>query len=88
VGAIGLRPLPELVAAIRRPANNVAVFPHLREMSGAWQFDGEKRVIRSLDREGGTAVIDLPDAHPDYFFETDVDFDDSVAAVSVTPVVA
>jgi len=81
---IGVRPLPELVAAIREPANHVALFSHLEQVSGDWRFDAEKQIVSSLGVEGGVAAIDLPDAHPDYYFETNLEFGENVAAASVT----
>jgi len=81
---IGVRPLPELVAAIRKPANNAKIFPLLKRVAGTWEFDPRKQQIKSTDEKGGTALIDLPEGKSDYYFETDVDVGDNKTAVSVT----
>ncbi|MCB1122159.1 MAG: hypothetical protein KJT03_11460 [Verrucomicrobiae bacterium] len=81
---IGVRPLPELVATIREPEHNKEVFPLLNELSGRWTIDAEAQKITSRQSHGGTVLIDVPDDHPDYYFETDVVFGKDRAAVSVT----
>jgi beta-fructofuranosidase len=81
---IGVKPFPELVTAIRKPEANVRLFAYLKPVSGKWKFVSSKQTIGSLHREGGTVLIDLPKNAGDYYFETDIDFENAKADVSVT----
>lgn len=81
---IGVRPLPELIAALRKPKHNAGLFPLLKELSGAWTFDSPAQKITSGQPRGGAVLIDLPEGHPDYYFESDIEFGDDRAPVSVT----
>ncbi len=81
---IGVRPLPELIAAIRERASDVDVFPLMAAASGNWRFDADRKSMASLDEAGGAAAITVPGHHPDYYFEADIEFGESVTAVSVT----
>lgn len=81
---IGVRPLPELIAAIRQPAHNAQLYPRLKELSGGWKVAPKRQQITSSQLGGGAALVDLPEDRPDYYFETDVVFGDARAPVSVT----
>lgn len=81
---IGVRPLPELVAAIRKPKHNAKIFRLLKELWGTWKIDPEQQQITSSQADRGAVLIDLPEDQPDYYFETDIQFGDDRTPVSVT----
>jgi len=71
-GKLGVRPLPELIAAIRAPAHNAALFDCARPLRGAWEIDAEKREFRCTGEDGGALLLDLPGENPDYYFEAEI----------------
>jgi len=71
-GKLGVRPLPELIAAIRAPAHNAALFDCARPLRGAWDIDAEKREFRCTGEDGGALLLDLPGENPDYYFEAEI----------------
>jgi len=71
-GRLGVRPLPELVAAIREPAHNAALFDCARPLRGTWEIDAEKREFRCTGEDGGALLLDLPGENPDYYFEAEI----------------
>jgi len=71
-GKLGVRPLPELVAAIREPAHNAALFDCARTLRGTWEIDAEKREFRCAGEDGGALLLDLPGENPDYYFEAEI----------------
>jgi len=82
-GSIGVRPLHELVAAIRKPQDNVSLFNCAREISGRWEIDAGEQVFRCKDEGGGALLLDLPEKNPDYFFEADMLFTSPQAKADV-----
>jgi hypothetical protein len=81
---IGVRPLPELITAIRAPEHNADVMARFKILTGTWDCDPEDEHIVSRDVNGGTALIYLPDDRPNYYLETDIEFGERRQAVSVT----
>ena len=73
-GKLGVRPLPELVAAIRAPAHNAALFDCARTLRGTWEIDAGKQEFRCMGENGGTLLLDLPQENPDYYFEAEIAF--------------
>jgi sucrose-6-phosphate hydrolase SacC (GH32 family) len=71
-GKLGVRPLPELVAAIRAPAHNAALFDCARLLRGTWDIDAGKREFRCTGDDGGALLLDLPGENPDYYFEAEI----------------
>ena len=71
-GKLGVRPLPELVAAVRAPAHNAALFDCARPLRGTWEIDAGKREFRCTEEEGGALLLDLPGKNPDYYFEAEI----------------
>jgi len=71
-GKLGVRPLPELVAAIRKPAHNAALFDCARPRRGTWEIDAGKREFRCTGEDGGALLLDLPGENPDYYFEAEI----------------
>jgi sucrose-6-phosphate hydrolase SacC (GH32 family) len=71
-GKLGVRPLPELVAAIREPAHNAALFDCARPLRGTWELDAGKREFRCTGDDGGALLLDLPGENPDYYFEAEI----------------
>lgn len=71
-GELGVRPLPELVAAIRAPAHNAALFDCARPLRGTWEIDAGKREFRCTSEDGGALLLDLPGENPDYYFEAEI----------------
>ena len=59
--AIGVRPIPELVAAMRKPKDNADLFGCAKELSGKWELDSEKKVVKCTDDSGGVVLLDLPE---------------------------
>ena len=68
-GTMGVRPLPELVAAIRKPKGNAKLFDCARTLRGDWEVDASKQELRCTDKGGGVLLFDLPGKNPNYYFE-------------------
>lgn len=73
-GTIGVRPLPELVAAIHKPEGNADLFDCARNFRGDWEVDASKQEFRSTGKDSGVLLFDLPGKNPDYYFEADIIF--------------
>jgi len=73
-GTVGVRPLAELVTAIRKPQNNAELFACARERRGKWDIDSTRETFESRDEGGGVLLWDLPEKNPDYYFEADIQF--------------
>jgi len=71
-GKLGVRPPPELVAAIREPAHNAALFDCARPLRGTWEIDAGKQEFRCTGKDGGALLLDLPGENPDYYFEAEI----------------
>jgi len=71
-GKLGVRPLPELIAAIREPAHNAALFDCARKLRGSWDIDADKQVFRCTSDQGGALLLDVPGKNPDYYFEAEI----------------
>jgi len=71
-GSLGVRPLPELVAAIQKPQNNADLFACARKYRGTWTIDAGKQELRCTDNQGGVLLFDLPDKNPNYYIEADI----------------
>jgi hypothetical protein len=71
-GKLGVRPLPELIAAIRAPAHNAALFDCARPLRGTWEIDAGKREFRCTGEQGGALLLDLPGENPDYYVEAEI----------------
>jgi hypothetical protein len=81
---IGVRPLPELVAAIHNSEYNADIFSWLKAVSGRWEFDAKTQKIASSEARSGVAVINTPEEKSDYYFETNITFGENEAPVSVS----
>ena len=73
-GSLGVRPLPELVAAIHEPLNNADLFACATKLRGTWTVDAVKQELRCSDNQGGVLVFDLPEKNPNYYIEADIRF--------------
>jgi len=82
-GTIGVRPLPELIAAIRQPQNNTGIFSRAKELSGKWELDAAQRVFRCSDEGGGVLLLDLPEKNPNYYFEAEIELTRPQASAAV-----
>jgi hypothetical protein len=82
-GTIGVRPLPELVAAIRRPENNADLLRCAKEFSGKWELDAEQQVFRCSDEGGGVLLFDLPEKSSNYYFEAEIKLNRPEASATV-----
>jgi len=82
-GAIGVRPLPELVAAIREPENNADLFGLAKEHSGKWELDAAQQVFRCTGEKGGVLLLDLPERNPNYYFEAEIELPRPGASATV-----
>lgn len=71
-GKLGVRLPPELVAAIRAPAHNAALFDCARTLRGTWEIDAGKREFRCMGENGGALLLDVPGENPDYYFEAEI----------------
>lgn len=72
-GSLGVRPLPELIAAIRKPAGNAKLFDCAKRLSGKWDVDAAKQELRCTDEGGGVLLLDLPGKNGDYYFEVEIE---------------
>lgn len=82
-GAIGVRPLPELVAAIRKPQHNADLFRCAKVSSGKWESDEAQQVFRCGDEGGGVLLLDLPESKPNYYFEAEIELNRPETSASV-----
>jgi len=82
-GDIGVRPLPELIQAIREPEGNANLFNCARQLTGCWIIDAERQEFRCTDEDGGVLLLDLPEENPNYYFETDVELGGPAASGAV-----
>ena len=71
-GKVGVRPLPELIATIRKPADNADLFDCARGLSGQWELDAVEEVFHSTNERGGVLLLDLPEENPDYYMEAEI----------------
>ena len=72
-GAIGVRPLPELLAAIRRHPNE-ADLSSARRLSGEWKINSLHRKLQCAGASGGVVILDLCESNPGYYFEAELEF--------------
>jgi len=72
-GSLGVRPLPELIAALRKPDGNEDLLECARTFRGKWEIDAEKQALR-CEEEGGVLLFDLPAENADYYFEAEIAF--------------
>ncbi len=72
-GSLGVRPIPELVEAIRESEGHAYLYACTKIRSGTWVIDPGKKQLRSTDDQGGVLMFDLPEKNSNYYFETDVE---------------
>ena len=72
-GTIGVRPLPELIAAILKPPGNAKLFDCAKPLSGKWEIDASKQELRCTSEGRGALLLDLPEKNPDYYFEAEIE---------------
>ena len=72
-GSLGVRPIPELVEAIRESEGHAYLYACTKIRSGKWAIDSGKKQLRSTDDQGGVLMFDLPEKNPNYYFEVDVE---------------
>lgn len=82
-GRIGVRPLPELVAAIREPHGNASLFLYARELSGKWAIDAGKQEFRCEGENGGVLLLELPERNPNFYFEAAIELSEPETSVAV-----
>jgi len=71
-GRLGVRPLPELIAAIRKPPNNANIFDCVKVLGGKWEIDATKHELRFTGKGRGLLILDLPEKNGDYYFEAEI----------------
>jgi len=71
-GSLGVRPLGELIAAIRKPPGNAKLFDCAKALIGKWEIDASKQEFRCTSG-GGVLLLDLPAKNPDYYFEAEIE---------------
>ncbi|KAB2641185.1 MAG: hypothetical protein DVB25_02680 [Verrucomicrobia bacterium] len=72
-GALGVRPFPELLAAIRKKANKID-FSTVRKLSGDWKIEAAQRTLQCTGGSGGVILLDLPAKNPNCYFEAELEF--------------
>jgi hypothetical protein len=72
-GSLGVRPIPELVDAIRAAEDHADLYDCAKVRSGTWVIDPEKKQLRSTDDQGGVLMFDLPKNNSNYYFEAEVE---------------
>jgi len=72
-GTMGVRPLPELLAAIRRQQNQ-ADLSSARRLSGEWKIKPAQRTLQCTGESGGVLLLDLPGNNPNCYFEAELQF--------------
>jgi sucrose-6-phosphate hydrolase SacC (GH32 family) len=84
-GAICVRPLPELIAALREPNRNADIFACAKELSGKWTLDADRKELQCTSDAGGVLLLDLPEENPNYYFEAEIELfpPEATAAVVV-----
>ena len=73
-GTMGVRPFPELLAAIRKTEGKVDLFACARKLSGEWQIDAAQRTLQYTGESGGIVLLDLPGKNPNDYFEAELEF--------------
>jgi hypothetical protein len=82
-GNMGVRPVPELLDAIRTMPGQGDLLAVARKLSGEWQIDAAQQMLKCTTVRGGAIVLDLPGESPDYYFEADLQWDSPSTALSV-----
>jgi len=82
-GAMGVRPLPELLSAIRKSENKANLFSCARKASGQWNIQAAKQTLQCAGESGGTVIFDLPEKNPHYYFEAELEFDSPGASANI-----
>jgi hypothetical protein len=82
-GTMGVRPLPELLAAIRESENTADLFACARKASGEWKINAARRTLQSVGKDGGTIIFDLSEKNPNYYFEAELKFDSPKASANI-----
>jgi len=72
-GSLGVRPLSELIAEIRKPPRNGKLFDCAKPLSGKWEIDAPKQELRYAGGGRGVLLLDLPENNPDYYFEAEIE---------------
>jgi len=60
-GSLGVRPIPELVEALRESEGHATLYACTKIRSGTWVIDPGKKQLRSTDDQGGVLMFDLPE---------------------------
>lgn len=81
-GAMGVRALPELSAAIRKAARHVDL-GSARKLSGQWKIDSAQQILQCQGESGGKALLALPEKNPDYYFEAELELDSPRTIASI-----
>jgi len=82
-GTLGVRPLPELVAALKEPQHHADLYACADVRKGRWEVDRAKQELRCLDEENGLLLFDLPQENPHFYFEADVRLAEPAARAEV-----
>ena len=80
-GTMGVRPLPELLSAIRGKACKIDLTA-ARKLSGAWKLDAAERTLQ-CGKPGGTVLLEMPGKNPDYYFEADLELSSPLASANI-----
>jgi hypothetical protein len=81
-GAMGVRPIPELLTAIRNTGNEIDL-ASARILSGEWKIENTARTLQCKGTKDGVVLFDIPDENPNYYFETGLEFGTSQTRASI-----
>lgn len=82
-GTMEVRPIPELLAAIRKSRSKVDLFACAKKVSGEWKIQADKQTLQCKGESGGVLVFDLPEKNPNCYFEAEVEFDSPKSTANV-----
>jgi sucrose-6-phosphate hydrolase SacC (GH32 family) len=82
-GSLGVRPIPELVEALRESEGHAYLYACAKIRSGRWAIDPGKKQFRCTGGQGGVLMLDLPEKNPNYYFEADVELSTEQTKVDI-----
>ena len=82
-GAMEVRPIPELLAALRNTKGNVDLFACAKPISGDWKIQADQQILQCQSTNGGVLVFDLPARIPNGYFEAEVELEQPKSAASL-----
>jgi hypothetical protein len=81
-GTMGVRPFPELLTSIRNTKNEIDL-ASVRKLSGEWQVEESNRTLKCNSTTGGLVLLDIPVKNPNYYFESELEFDSSLTNATI-----